>query len=124
MNIPFDRFRNLTAPAIFAAIVLGLAPAAASDKAGPSDKVTSTYKGNCAACHGSDGAGTPLGKTMQAPDLRSEPVQKKSDGELAQAISEGKNNMPAFKNTLTGEQIETMVAYIRALAKNQQSSQK
>jgi len=88
------------------------------------DKAKTAYKTNCVSCHGSDGAGTPLGKSMQAADLRSQQVQSKSDVELGQLITEGKNNMPGFKNTLNPEQVQGVVKYIRELRKNKQSSEK
>jgi cytochrome c6 len=89
---------------------------------GADDKAKSAYKTNCVSCHGSDGAGTALGKSMQAADLCSQQVQSKSDAELAQVITDGKNNMPGFKNTLNPEQIQGLVKYVRELAKNKQSS--
>jgi mono/diheme cytochrome c family protein len=85
-------------------------------------KGAAAFKGNCVSCHGSDGAGTTLGKTMQAPDLRSDEVQKKPDADLAKVIGEGKNNMPAFHNTFNPQQIQDLVAYVRQLGK--QASQK
>jgi mono/diheme cytochrome c family protein len=85
------------------------------------DKGASAFKGNCASCHGDDGAGTALGKAMQAPDLRSEDVQKQPDAELNKAISEGKNNMPAFKSTLSAEQIQALVKHVRSLGKTKTS---
>jgi cytochrome c6 len=91
---------------------------------GADDKAKTAYKTNCVSCHGSDGGGTPLGKSMQAADLRSPQVQSKSDVELAQLITEGKNNMPAFKNTLNPEQVQGVVKYIRELGKNKQTSEK
>jgi mono/diheme cytochrome c family protein len=91
---------------------------------GADDKAKTAYKTNCVSCHGSDGGGTPLGKSMQAADLCSQQVQSKSDAELAQVITEGKNNMPAFKNTLNPEQVQGVVKYVRELGKNKQSSEK
>ena len=55
---------------------------------------------------------------MNAADLRSAEVQKQSDAQLAQVISEGKKNMPSFSDTLTQDQIRALVAYIRKLAKS------
>ena len=62
----------------------------ANDKGNASDAGFSAFKGNCISCHGPGGAGTPLGKSIHAPDLRSDEVQKKPDSELAQTITEGK----------------------------------
>jgi mono/diheme cytochrome c family protein len=71
-----------------------------------------------------DGSGTPLGKSMDAPDLRSEAVQKHSDAELAQIIADGKKVMPSFKKTFTEEQIRGLVQYVRELAKNKAPAEK
>jgi cytochrome c6 len=75
------------------------------------------FEANCAACHGSDGAGTPVGLSLMAPDLRSDAVQKLSDDDLKKQVSEGKNNMPPFKDTLSTDQIQAVVAYVRTFAK-------
>ena len=96
----------------------------ASMAVGADDKAKAAYKTNCVSCHGSDGSGTPLGKSMQAADLSSQQVQSKSDAELATVIHDGKNNMPGFKNTLNDEQIQGVVKYVRELGKNKQSSEK
>jgi mono/diheme cytochrome c family protein len=74
-----------------------------------------TYKSKCALCHGPDGGGSTVGKTMNVPDLRSDTVQKRSEAELAQIISEGKDAMPSFKKSLTEDQIHGLVTYIRSL---------
>ena len=55
---------------------------------------------------------------MNAADLRSAEVQKQSDAQLAQVISEGRKNMPSFSDSLTQDQIRALVAYIRRLAKS------
>jgi mono/diheme cytochrome c family protein len=54
---------------------------------------------------------------MNVPDLRSEAVQKRSDADLAQVISDGKGGMPSFKKSLTEDQIHGLVAYVRSLAR-------
>jgi mono/diheme cytochrome c family protein len=76
-----------------------------------------TYKSKCALCHGPDGGGSTVGKTMNVPDLRSDEVQKHTDAELAQIITDGKNAMPSFKKSLTEDQIHGLVTYIRTLPK-------
>jgi len=67
-------------------------------------------------CHGQDGAGSDVGKSMNVPDLRSQAVQKQPDAELAQVISNGKAGMPPFKSSLNEDQIHGLVTYIRSLA--------
>ena len=72
------------------------------------------FKTNCAVCHGADGTGTATGKALKAPDLHSDAVQKMTDAQIADQISNGKNNMPPFKNTLSKDQIQSLIAYVRS----------
>ena len=74
------------------------------------------FRTKCAMCHGPNGAGSEVGKSMNVPDLRSAPVQKLPDAELAQVIANGKGGMPSFKGSLDAGQIHDIVAYIRTLA--------
>lgn len=74
----------------------------------------------CTTCHGADGSGnTPVGKSLKARDLGSEEVQKQPDDELAATIANGRGKMPAFKSSLSDEQVKQLVTYIRSLAKKQ-----
>ncbi len=100
-------------------LAVTLTSAIASDNTNEPDKGKIAFKTSCVACHGSDGAGTALGKSMKAADLRSPKVQKQSDAELAQVVSDGKGNMPSFKHALAPEQIQALVAHIRELGKKQ-----
>lgn len=87
-------------------------PAAAQD-------VAATYKAKCAMCHGADGKGaTPAGKSMGAHDFASPDVQKMSDADLEQAVTKGKNKMPAYGSKLKPEEIKGLVSYIRTLGKS------
>lgn len=74
-----------------------------------------TFRTKCATCHGENGAGSEVGKSMNVPDLRSPEVQKLPDAELAQIIADGKGGMPPFKNSLSAQQINALVKYIRSL---------
>jgi len=76
---------------------------------------TATFRAKCAMCHGPDGAGSEVGKSMNVPDLRSSAIQKLPDAQLAQIISDGKGVMPPFKSSLSEEQIHSLVVYIRSL---------
>ncbi len=75
------------------------------------------YKGKCAACHGTDGTGSAMGKKMGVHDFHSPDVQKESDADLSSAIAKGKNKMPAYEKSLKAEEIQGLVAYIRTLGK-------
>ena len=83
---------------------------------GPDSAASSAmFRTKCAMCHGQDGAGSAVGKSMNVPDLRSPVVQKLPDAELAQIISNGKGGMPSFKNSLSDDQISALVTHIRSL---------
>lgn len=118
-----DKIRNhmiCTGPSLAALIaLLTLFPASTLRANNNQDSAASgaTYKAKCTICHGPDGGGSTVGKTMNVPDLRSEVVQKRSDAELAQLISDGKGAMPSFKKSLTDDQIHGLVTYIRALGR-------
>lgn len=75
------------------------------------------FKSNCVICHGADGSGTPTGKALKAPDLRTDAVQKLTEAQIETQISDGKNNMPPFKNTLNKDQIKALAAYVHTLGK-------
>ncbi len=74
------------------------------------------FKSKCAMCHGADGTGSAMGKKMGAHDFTTAEVQKLSDAELTEVITNGKNKMPASKS-LKPEDIKGLVAYIRTLKK-------
>jgi cytochrome c6 len=74
-----------------------------------------TFQAKCAMCHGQNGAGSSVGKSMNVPDLRAPIVQNLPDAELARVISDGKGGMPSFKGSLSEEQIHSVVMHIRAL---------
>ena len=76
---------------------------------------SATFRTKCATCHGPDGSGSEVGKSMHVPDLRSPDVQKVPDAQLAQIISDGKGGMPPFKSSLGENQIHSLVSYIRSL---------
>jgi cytochrome c6 len=75
------------------------------------------FKSKCAMCHGPDGtASTPMGKRLNIKSYKSPEVQKQSDADLKNTIVHGKGKMPSYK-TLTPEQVEGLVNYIRELGK-------
>jgi len=74
------------------------------------------FKSKCAACHSADGTGSAMGKKMGAHDFTTAEVQKMSDAELTDIITNGKNKMPKY-GSLKPEDIKGLVAYIRTLKK-------
>lgn len=71
------------------------------------------YGRNCAACHGPDGTGGRAG-ALVVPDLRAKGAREATDARLFERISDGGERMPAFRHTLTDEQIRDLVRHIRA----------
>jgi len=77
-----------------------------------------TFKAKCAGCHGADGAGsTPAGKAMKVRDFHSPEVQKETDADLTDIITNGKNKMPKYADKLKDTEIKDLVAYCRSLGK-------
>src|ERR1700688_3371240 len=83
----------------------------------PDNSAASLYKTNCASCHGPDGRGSAVGKSLHAADFHSPQVQQQSDEQLATVIAQGRGNMPPFGTRLTKDQIDGLVKYIRTLGK-------
>lgn len=82
------------------------------------DDAAALFKSKCAVCHGADGKGTtPAAKAMGVPDLTSPAAQKKTDAELTEVMTKGKNKMPGYEKTMSAAQIKGFVAYIRTLGK-------
>jgi cytochrome c6 len=76
---------------------------------------SATFRTKCAMCHGPDGGGSEVGKSLNVPDLRSPAIQKLPDAQLAQVIANGKGGMPSFKSSLSEDQIHALVTHIRSL---------
>ncbi len=103
---------KLVLPAV-ASIAMLLSPALFGQETGEA-----IYKRNCAGCHGADGAGqTAMGRTFKIGDLRAAETQKMTDAQLADLIAKGKGKMPAYGTRLSHEQIQSVVGYLRELAK-------
>jgi cytochrome c6 len=101
--------KDLTIATVFAVVFSISLSAGAQDTA-------ATFKSKCAGCHGADGTGSAMGKKMGAHDFTSADVQKMSDAELADIITNGKGKMPKY-GSLKPEEIKGLVAYIRSLKK-------
>jgi mono/diheme cytochrome c family protein len=75
------------------------------------------FNSTCASCHGQNGIPSTVGKSLDAPNLRSAAVQKQTTQQLQQIISEGKGNMPPFKGSLSDDQISSLASYVRTFSK-------
>jgi len=76
------------------------------------------FKSKCQLCHGPDGAGnTTLGKQLQAANLGSKDVQKRTNAELTKIVHDGQANMPPFADQLSDAEISHVIQYVRQLGK-------
>jgi cytochrome c6 len=102
---------------LFAGLTLFVVSIVRADPGPDNAASTATFRTKCAMCHGQDGGGSEVGKSMNVPDLRSPAVQKLPDAEVAKVISDGKGGMPPFKNSLSEDQIHALVTHIRSLGR-------
>jgi mono/diheme cytochrome c family protein len=79
------------------------------------------WEKRCVRCHGPDGRGkTKKGRELKTPDLTSPKWQARhSDEKIVKAIANGnrKRKMPAFKDKLSADEIQSLVPHLRALEK-------
>src|SRR4051812_41987820 len=72
---------------------------------------------HCAVCHGRDGRGSELARTMYppVPDLTAPAIQQMSDGALFSIVEHGVRwtGMPAFRATHSADEIWTLVSFVR-----------
>jgi mono/diheme cytochrome c family protein len=77
------------------------------------------FKAQCAACHGQGGKGDGPAATAlnpRPPDLRAAGrIAALPDDSLVQIITGGRRGMPAYGKTLTADQIQEVVAFMRTL---------
>jgi mono/diheme cytochrome c family protein len=86
--------------------------------AGPGQRL---YNAKCASCHGKDGRGqTEMGRKTQVKDLTDPNVQATFSGDtLIDELTNGMKDtkMPGYKDKLSGDEIQAVAAYTRALGK-------
>jgi mono/diheme cytochrome c family protein len=104
---------------IFASLVLFVSAFsfAWGDDLAPGKKI---FEGKCAQCHGKDAKGVAkmlkvLKVDAKTIDLTGDAAVKLSDADATKIITDGKKKMPKYKGKLTGEVIQSVVAYLRTL---------
>ena len=88
--------------AVAVALVLAAAVVRAEDAA-------ALFQSKCKMCHGADGKGTAVGKTMGTPDLT---ALKISPADAAKVIESGKGKMVAYKGKLSDAEIQALASYV------------
>lgn len=120
--------RNGRGRGVVVGILAAVASASALPRAASAEadvKTVRLWKAKCASCHGVDGkAKTETGEKLQIPDMTTPAFQKKvSDAEMKKAIEDGikregkPEGMDPYKDKLTPEQIDALVAYVRTFGK-------
>ena len=74
------------------------------------------FQKNCQVCHGEKGQGgtvTIEGRKLKVPSLRDGHALEHTDEKFVKQISEGDDEMPAFKDKLSKEEINDLVKFIR-----------
>ena len=113
------RFRYLF-PVVAASFGLSLCAALGaklSSEAVTSADAGAIYNRDCASCHGRDGRGrTRKGRQTRARDVTDAAWQDDvSDERLFNSINNGRGKMPAFRKTVSENDIDALVAFIRRL---------
>jgi mono/diheme cytochrome c family protein len=88
-------------------------PAAATD---PFAVAYVNFQKNCQLCHGEKGQGgtvTIEGRQLKVPSLREGHALNHTDDQFVKQISEGDDEMPPFKDKLSPQEINDLVAFIR-----------
>jgi len=73
------------------------------------DDAATLFQAKCKMCHGADGKGTSVGKTMGSPDLT---AVKISAADAAKVIENGKGKMTGFKGKLSDADIKALGEYV------------
>jgi mono/diheme cytochrome c family protein len=112
--------RSALVPTLLVVVSLGLAacsqessPEVPLGAGGEADPVLvegrEVWSSNCARCHGADGGG---GSGVKLSDGRAEELHPEIDT-MIDVVAEGKGAMPAFGGSLSDEEIEAVVRYVR-----------
>ena len=93
-------------------------PAVPATKATPDELASArvNFQKHCVECHGEKGKGglvTHEGKKFKVPTLKSGHAVDHSDDKLAKQIREGDDDMPAFEDKLSAQEITDLVRFVR-----------
>ena len=94
--------------AAFGGLALAAAANAVGETTGPSPEVKQIFATQCSWCHGAWGMKADKGPRLAGTQMTEQQVEER--------IRDGKQgHMPAFRKTLSDEEIETMAKYIKSL---------
>ena len=90
------------------------APAASVDQFATA---RANFTKNCEPCHGPNGEGGLVKvekKQIKVPSLKAEHAKKHTDDQITKMITNGEEEMPAFKDKMSRQEIADMVKFVRA----------
>ncbi len=93
-------------------------PSAATPTPTPDELASAriNFQKNCVGCHGENGEGGRKevdGKRFKVPNLREGHALEHTDEKFVVQITEGDDEMPAFKDKLTAAEINDLVRFVR-----------
>lgn len=91
-------------------------PAAPAASVDPLATARANFAKHCEACHGPAGEGGPVkvdNKQIKVPSLKANHAIKHTDDELTKIITGGEEEMPAFKDKLSQDEISHLVHFVR-----------
>lgn len=94
------------------------APAAPAPSASVDElaNARTNFAKNCEGCHGPEGQGGSVkidNKQIKVPSLHAEHAIKHTDAEITDFITNGHEEMPAFKDKLTPAEVTELVRFVR-----------
>ena len=72
------------------------------------------YTTNCMSCHGTPGKVNYLNLVPPPGDPATDKIQRNKDGEIFYKVSEGRGQMPSFKNVLSSKETWNVISFLRS----------
>ncbi len=107
---------RLTAFTFCAVLALGGTAAFAADKGDPA-KGKEVFSTNCTVCHNADSTEKKMGPGLKGLFAKDKMVngKKPTEANVRAKIDEGGNGMPAYKEMLSDDEKNDLVAYLKTL---------
>ena len=98
------------------ALALASVPAFAGDKKGDPEKGKELFQ-RCSVCHNADSTEKKMGPGLKGLFSRDKMTngKKPTDATVREKIDEGGNGMPAYKEMLSEEEKDDLIAYLKTL---------
>lgn len=100
------------------ALTLAAAIAPAAEKKGNVGKGKEVFQGQCAVCHNADNREKKMGPGLKGLFKQEKLAfngKKPTDANVRARIDEGGNGMPAFKDMLSDDEKNDLIAYLKTL---------